>query len=123
MKPVLRPEPAAEVPGKGLDDVVVGLHFGKVGAVPEFFEPQEPFHAVQLPARFFGDGNNITNRRMGKVAVNLVGMNKSKRNVVEQLAFHRLLFGKHEGIEGMGGIGCLAAQPEKKRFGLGGIGS
>ncbi len=122
-EPVLRLEPAAEVVGEGLDNVVVRLHFSQVGAVLKFFEPQEPLHAVEFPTRFFGYGDNFAHRRVGEVAVDLVAMDKGKREEVEQAALHPLFFGKHEGVESMGCIGSMLAEPEKKRFGLDGVGA
>ena len=122
-KPVLRPEPADEVVSEGLDDVVVRLHFCKVGTILEFFEAHEPFHAVEFPARFFGYTDNVAHRRVGKVAVDFVAVDESQCNVMEQAAPHPLFFGQHEGVEGVGGIGGLFAETEKERFGLGGIGT
>ncbi len=75
---MLRPEPAAEVPGEGVDDVVVRLHFCQIGTIPELFEAQESFHAVELPARFFGNGYNIAHCGVGKVAIDLVAMSENQ---------------------------------------------
>ena len=122
-EPVLRPKPAAEMVGKGVDDVVVGLHFCKVGSVAKFFEAQEPFHAVELPACFFGDADNVAHCGVSEVAVDLVAVDESECNVMEQAALHPLFFGKHEGVESMGCIGSMLAEPEKKRFGLDGVGA
>ena len=121
-EPVLRPKPAAEMVGKGVDDVVVGLHFCKVGSVAKFFEAQEPFHAVELPACFFGDADNVAHCGVSEVAVDLVAVDESECNVMEQAALHPLFFGKHEGVESVGRIGGVLAKTEKKIFGLDGIG-